>query len=265
MKSIFRLILAHPRPTRFILAVSVTSFCFFMLDPSVFSFGVRFLITFSLLFSCYTFVGAVPDLLLREPLEKLEQDCDPYPFLEEVKLHTHKLPDNFQGQMTLINYAMALVQTGAYEEALRTLERIQADRFLAPSPFANFIYYNNLCDVMTRLERFQEADDFYRKALEIQETLPNNRLREKLTRTVEMNAIEALYRDQDYSGTLRRLARIPCPTQRSVVEAALLAARCNIHLEEWDKAKEKLQYVIDNGNRLHCATEARLLLEQLPE
>lgn len=261
MKSIYRCILAHPKPAKFILALLVTVFCVYVMDAETFSFGFRFLMAFSLLFSCYTFVNSVSDLLLREPLEKLEQGCDPYPLLAEVEIHMKKLPDSFQGQMIQINYALALVQTGSYEKALEVLEAVDMDKY--PNPIAKFIYYNNLCDLMTRLDRYPEADSWYRKSLEILDSMPNNRLKGRLDRTVEMNAIEALYRDQDYVGALRRLARIPCPTPRAVVDAALLAARCNLALEEWDKAKEKLQYVIDNGNRLQCVTEARALLETL--
>lgn len=261
MKSIYRCILAHPKPAKFILALLVTFFCIYMMDAETFSFGFRFLMAFSLLFSCYTFVNSVSDLLLREPLEKLENGCDPYPLLQEVELQMKKLPDSFQGQMIRINYALALVQTGSYEKALEALEAVDMDKY--PNPLAKFIYYNNLCDLMTRLNRYQEADSWYRKSLEMLDSIPNKRLKERLDRTVEMNTIEALYRDQDYSGALRRLARIPCPTPRSVVDAALLAARCNLGLEEWDKAKEKLQYVIDNGNRLQCVTEARAMMDTL--
>ena len=261
MKSIYRCILAHPKPAKFILALLVTFFCVYVMDAETFSFGFRFFMAFSLIFSCYTFVNSVSDLLLREPLEKLEQYCDPYPLLAEVEIHMKKLPDSFQGQMIQINYALALVQTGSYEKALEVLEAVDMDKY--PNPIAKFIYYNNLCDLMTRLDRYPEADSWYRKSLEILDSLPNNRLKGRLDRTEAMNAIEALYRDQDYAGALRRLARIPCPTPRAVVDAALLAARCNLALEEWDKAKEKLQYVIDNGNRLQCVTEAKQLLNNL--
>jgi tetratricopeptide (TPR) repeat protein len=261
MKSILRCILAHPKPAKFILALLVTLLCIYMMDAETFSFGFRFLMAFSLLFSCYTFVNSVSDLLLREPLEKLENGCDPYPLLQEAELQMKHLPDSFQGQMIQINYALALVQTGSYEKALETLEAVDMDKY--PNPIAKFIYYNNLCDLMTRLDRYPEADSWYRKSLEMLDSIPNKRLRERLDRTVEMNAIEALYRDQDYSGALRRLARIPCPTPRSVADAALLAARCNLGLEEWDKAKEKLQYIIDNGNRLQCVTEAKALMDTL--
>ena len=165
MKSIYRCILAHPKPAKFILALLVTVFCIYVMDAETFSFGFRFLMSFSLLLSCYTFVNSVSDLLLREPLEKLEQGCDPYPLLAEVEIQMKKLPDSFQGQMIQINYALALVQTGSYEKALEVLEAVDMDKY--PNPIAKFIYYNNLCDLMTRLDRYPEADSWYRKSLEV--------------------------------------------------------------------------------------------------
>lgn len=264
MKAIYRWITKHPRLSKYIAVFVVTVFCFVVLDPNIYSFGTRFLIIFCLLFSCLLTINTIPDKLLREPLEILEQQCDPYPFLEEMERQMSLIQENFQGQLTSINYAMALVQTGQNEKALETLESINIDRFPTASPFAKFIYYNNLCDVMMRMERFAEADIWYRKAQAIFQDLPNNKLKQRMDRTAQMNEIEALYRDQAYSTALRKLSRIPCNTQRSLMEAALLAARCNLGLEEYDKAREKLQYVIDHGNRLACVDEAKNLLEKLP-
>lgn len=264
MKTIQRWIADHPGPSKLIMAVMITVFCFIFLDPNVFSFGIRYLLIFLMLFSGYTFIGTMPDKLMHEPLEKLEQQCDPYPFLEEMERQMKNVKDNFQGQLTKINYAMALVQTGQNQKALDTLEAINIDQHPTASPFAKFIYYNNLCDVMTRMERFGEANAWYEKARTTYEALPDNKLKQKMDRTVQMNEIEYLYRDGDYAAALRKLSRIPCNTQRSLMEAALLAARCNIGLEEYDKAREKLQYVINNGNKLHAAVTARELLDTLP-
>lgn len=264
MKPIYRWIFNHDKLAKTILIILVTVLCYVLLDPMVYSFGIRFLITFTLLFSCFTFVGSMPDKLLREPLEILENQCDPYPFLAEIKLQFGSAQDNFRGQMTAINYAMALTQTGDVEKALEVLRGIDIERFPNTSPFAKYIYYNNLCDALTRLERFSEADEWYRKARELYHQLPENRLKKQLDRTVQMNEIEALYRDADYTCALSKLARIPCPTQRALMEAALLAARCNLRLDENDKAREKLQYVADHGNRLACAQEAKAILNNLP-
>ena len=194
----------------------------------------------------------------------LEQQCDPYPFLAEMERQLPLCREDLQGQMTRINSAMALRQTGQWEQALHILQQINIDRFPATSPFVKFVYYNNLCDILTMLERFEEAEIWYRKASQIYEDLPANRLKQRMDHTVHMNEIEALYREGDYASALRKLSRLACKTQRAIVEAALLAARCNLKQEEFDKAREKLQYVIDHGNKLFAAEEAKHLLADLP-
>lgn len=265
MKPVYRWIATHPRLSKFIIAVIVTIICFITLNPNIFPFIVRYLVVFFSLFFGFLFVNTVPERLMREPLEILEQECDPYPFLEEMERQLPLCRDNLQGQLTKINYAMALSQTGQLEKTLQILRQINIDRFPATSPVVKFIYYNNLCDALTRLSRFEEADIWYRKAKQIYEDLPNNKLKQKMDYTVQMNENEALYREGDYASALRSLSRLTCKTQRAVMDAALLAARCNLKLEEYGKAREKLQYVITNGNRLHAVEVAEQLLSELPD
>ena len=264
MKSIYRWAANHPRFAKVIISVVITVFCFWALDPEIFSFFTRFLIVFLLLFNGYLFVNTIPEKLMREPLEILEQQCDPYPFLEEMERQMGLCQDNLQGQVTHINYAMALGQTGQYEKALGILEKINIDRFPVTSPFIKYIYYNNLCDTLTHLDRFVDAEIWHRKAAQIYADLPANKARQNLDYNSQMNEIEALYREGDYPAALRKLGWLTCKTQRSLMNAAFLAANCNLKLEEYDKAREKLQYVIDNGNKLYCVEKAKQLLSELP-
>lgn len=264
MKSIYRWIAAHPRFSKFIIAFIITVLCFILLNPDVFSFFFRFLVVFISLFYGFLFVNTIPDRLLKEPLEILEHQCDPYPFLEEIERSLPAGKEDPHSQVTRINYAMALSQTGQYEKTLQVLQEINIDRFPATSPFIKFVYYNNLCDTLTRMERFEEAEIWYRKSRQIYEDLPNNKLKQRMDYTVQMNEIEALYREGDYASALRKLSWLSCKTQRSLMNAALLAARCNQKLEEYDKAREKLQYVIDHGNKLFAVEEAKQLLADLP-
>lgn len=264
MKSIYRWLTCHPRLAKFLIAAMITVLCFIVLDPGIFSFWIRYLVVFFLLFYGFLFVNTAPEKLIREPLIIWEQQCDPYPFLEELERQLPLCKENLQGQLTHINYAMILGQTGDYERSLQQMERINIDRFPATSPVVKYIYYNNLCDVLTKLERFEEAEIWYRKAQQIYYDLPNTKVKQKLSYNVQMNEIEALYRGRDYSAALGKLAWLNCETQRSLMDAALLAARCNLALEEYGKAREKLQYVIDHGNRLHCVQIARDLLNTIP-
>ena len=58
-------------------------------------------------------------------------------------------------------------------------------------------------------------------------------------------------------------ARIKLPAPRNILDAALLAAKCHIALEEPEKAREKLSYITEHGSKLHIATVANELLETL--
>lgn len=262
MKKIYRWIAAHPRLSKFLIAVLITGIGLFVLNPEIFSFFIRFLTIFLLLFNGFLFVNTVPDKLLREPLKKLEEECDPYPFLEELELQMAVVREDLQGQVTKINYAMALGQTGDYQKALEVLESINIDRFPA-SPFIKFIYYNNLCDTLTHLERYSDAEIWNRKAQQIFADLPATKAKTNLDHNHQMNEIEMLYREGDYADALRKLGRLTCRTPRLLMSATLLAAKCNVKLEEYDKAREKLQYIIDHGNKLYYVEEAKALLAQL--
>jgi hypothetical protein len=74
---------------------------------------------------------------------------------------------------------------------------------------------------------------------------------------------EILYYEGDYSNALRKVAWIKLPHRKMVVEGAFLAAKCHLALEEPEKAREKLNYVVHNGNKLHIVQEANALLETL--
>ena len=265
MKSIYRWLTCHPKLAKLLIAIAVTIFALIFLNPKFFSPLIRYVIVFFMLFYGFLFVNTAPEKLIREPVMIWEQQCDPYPFLEELERQLPLCKENLQGQLTHINYAMILGQVGQYEKALAEMQRINIDRFPATAPVVKYIYYNNLCDTLTKLERFDEAEIWYRKACQIYEDLPSNKLKQKLSYNVQMNEIEEMYREKDFSGALRKLSWLSCETQRSVMDAALLAARCNLALEEQEKAKEKLQYVIDHGNRLYCVDIAKELLNTMTE
>ena len=260
MNSVRRWIVTHPKPAKVILVILITAFGFFALDPQVYSFGIRFLIMFSMLYSAVLLVNAMPMKLLRKPIEMLEQQCDPYPFLAEVEHLIAACPNNPQKHFYQIHHALALVFTGQMDQALEVMEHIPMDQ--AP-PQIKLLYHCNFCDLLFHLGQFEASSLHHEKALEIYAQMPDSRAKKSWEHTMDLNAIEENYRDGDYALALRKLSRIPSPTKRYVIEGALLAARCNLAMEDYDKATEKLQYVIDNGNKLYFVAEAKRLMIQI--
>lgn len=59
------------------------------------------------------------------------------------------------------------------------------------------------------------------------------------------------------------LDQLDFPALRGRVDMALLYARCALQTGNVETAKIKLQFVLQNGNRLFCVEEARKILAEI--
>lgn len=263
MKTIWRFVTEHPGLSKGILFLAIFGLTVFTSGNEHVSFLTVYLIDLFILFLGNRFIGAAPGMLLQEPLEILEQKCDPYPFLEEMERQMARNDMSPQRQITEVHYATALRMVGQNQRCADILDSINIDRYIGVSPQAKFVYYNNLSDVLFALGRMTEAEIWHKKALRIYDDLPAGKIKNTLTDTIQISEAEALYYQQEYDKALRKVAWISCKSTRTLLDAALLAAKCHIAMEEPEKAKEKLKYVAENGNRLYIAEEASALLETL--
>jgi tetratricopeptide (TPR) repeat protein len=265
MKSFYRWVSEHGGLCRIAILLGLTAFTVWTATNPYIPFLSVYLADIFVWLIATRLIAAAPAKLLQEPLEIMNQQCDPYPFLEETKVQLSRRLNGPQQQVNEINYATALRATGETYNAAEILESINIDRYPGTTPYIKFVYYNNLADVLFALERTTEGLIWHKKALMIYQDLPQNKFKQQYVHTFEMCEAEGLYYQQEYSHALRKLAWIKCDSSRTLLDAALLAAKCHLELDEYDKAKEKLQYVIDHGNRLHIVTEAQQLLETIPE
>ncbi len=72
-----------------------------------------------------------------------------------------------------------------------------------------------------------------------------------------------LLRENYFEQALKNSEEIETPNLRSRVNMAFLQAKAYIGLDERLKAKEKLDFVIENGGTLFLLKEAKELLEQI--
>ena len=89
------------------------------------------------------------------------------------------------------------------------------------------------------------------------------KFKQQLFATAQLSQAEVLYREGEHIQALRQAAGIKCTTKRQLLDTALLAAKCHISLEEPEMAREKLNYIVEHGNKLHIVEEAKVLLETL--
>lgn len=215
----------------------------------VFVIPVTFLIT-----------GCGP-ILQNRALKIMNENCDPYPFLEETRIQL-SYPGNRASEILVkMNHAMALRCVGEYEQSWLILNAIHIDKYHY-SPVAKAVYYNNLTDILTLLGRNEEAEVWYRKTVQVINDLPP-KARKKLETARDLAIAEHFYRIGEYETALERRDAVTPANALARVENAIFRARCFLALEDRESARRELEYVIANGNRLHFVTEARSILDTI--
>lgn len=263
MNSVYRWIYEHTGLCRTLLFVGLFAFAFYASTLEYVSFLSIYLLVLAVWFLVGRFIASAPAKLFKEPLEQFYRSCDPYPLIEEAQRQLARKNDDPNRQMVEINYAAALRETGRHGEAMDILEALNIDKFPGTSPYSRYVYYHNLCDLCYLLDRKEEGRIWHRKSAQIYHDLPFSKAKQELEAAHELMEAEILYYEGNYEDALRKVAWLKLPYPKMVLNAALLAARCHISLEEPDKARKKLQYIIDNGNQLYCVQEAGKLLEGL--
>lgn len=263
MKSVFRWVARHGGLCKLILLLGLVAFSLYAARFEYVSFLSVYLIDLVLWFLLSRFIATAPAKLARESHEQLSQHCDPYPLLEQMEQMLDWNLPGIQHQVVQMDYAVALRETGHYQKAAEVLESIHIDKFPGTTPYVKYVYYHNLCDILYLLDRKEEARIWFKKSLEIYGDIPSGKARQSLTQTHDMMAAEVLYWDNEPYEALRQVAKIKLPAPRNILDAALLAAKCHLRLDEPEKAREKLRYIIEHGNKLHIVEEAKILLESI--
>ncbi len=263
MKSVYTWIARHSGLCRAVLFFGLIGFTVFAAGFEYVSLPALYLIGLVIWFTVGQFLSSAPAKLTQEPTEQLQQHCDPYPLLEELERQCGWNLNGWQGQLVRIDYATALQNCGEYRKAGQILENINIDKFPGTTLAFKYIYYHNLANVLYRLDRREEGRIWYKKSLQIYGDIPNGKVRQPLVFPHDMMEAKFLHYEGNHAEALQKVAWLKCPHMHSLLCAAMLAAKCHIALEEPEKAREKLQYVIDKGNKLHMVEEAKELLETL--
>lgn len=263
MKSFYRWIAEHAGLCRTLLFFILAGFTIYACTLPYVNFLTIYLMDLAVWFFVGRLIAISPAKLLQDPQKALEQDCDPYPLLEETGSQLSRKFDGTQRHLLEMDHAVALIEIGEYHKAAQMLENINIDKFPSTSPYLKFAYYLNLSAAEALTGQPEESRIWQRKSRQIFQDLPQTKGKLVLTPSFDMMEAEGLYRDGNPEDALRKVTWIQLPHPKMVVSAAMLAAKCHIALEEPEKAREKLNYVIEHGNKLHIVREAEALLQTL--
>jgi len=194
---------------------------------------------------------------------KYFSNCDPEKSIEILEKNlSHRKKSRYQ-QLYVINKSACLGALGRYSEALELLRKNDFINDLKTPPGNEIIYYNNLSSNYVGLKDFDSAKESLDKAFEIYN---------KSKKPIQM--YRTLYKcltlskvSMDISeGNLENAEEFLIEElkneniKKNIVETNFDLARLYIKLGRNEEAKERLQYVIENGNKLYCVDEAKDLL-----
>lgn len=262
MRKLQRWVMLHQRLAVIILSViyvcGISAFLEFQIPSWIVIVVLGILYFFSLLL-----IPTAINAWINEPLKTLFEQCDPYPLLREIHgIPMEKLSPQLRQTMT-INYCVGLHNIGNYELAFATLSAFNIDNIPGVPPVTKVVYYNNLCAVCCCLEKFDEAEIWYTKMMHIYDGLPDNKLKKNLESAVLSTRIEHHCYAGEYEKALEILSTEKPKNRIGEVGLHMHLAVNYLALGKKDLARENLQFVIENGNKLYAVTKAKEILARL--
>jgi len=203
------------------------------------------------------------NVLLKKPMEILLQECDPHPFLEETQ-RQRNYPGNRNLKLWHILYeGMALREIGEFSQAYALLAAHGNELVPRTALVVQAQYYAEMAYLSAKLGDLQGMEFWHEKLLDAHSKTKTKRHKQFTESAVTSHLVMYHYARQEYSQSFQVLQNVPTGVPRSRVAVAMNQARIHLALEEMQKAKEKLEFVIQNGNKLYIVTEAKELLARI--
>lgn len=263
MKRIHRWVAAHKRLAWVLYGITVCVGYTILLSWLKAPLWAIILLNLLLLAIDYFWVQSCSIKLVRQAEKVLTEHGDPDLLLEETAwLLSHK-PSEYFRQVLLIDRCVALRARGEYQKTYEILKSINIDKCAETLPPVKVVYYNNLMDICALTDRIDEVNIWYEKMLLLYHDLKPKLQQQMNALVLSAQAMER-YCAQDYAQTIQILESMPKQQERKAAIAdTLLYAQACIALGDTETAKEKLAWVIANGNKLYAVQEARELMATL--
>ena len=253
----------HARKIQLFLLLSCLTLSFLwyaFVNPSITPFVLSFLITIA-----FNLIGNfIVSFSAKKKCLRFQSSCDPTEYLDFIETLYRRSPKNL---LYTIDYCSMLVisDSSNYQLAKNILENFDL------TPFSKKIfypivasYYNNLCDVYMFLDEIEEAQKAYEKMLAIFSTPEAKEgFKPHLFSTLALTTAEIYIKKGDYETALTEIGRHETPDLFEAIKHALTLGKIYISTNETAKAKEQLEYVIENGRKLSTSKEASKLLEEI--
>jgi len=212
-------------------------------------------------FILYCFMNYFKTSLLSKAARSLNEQCDPYPFLNETEDQLSYNHSKIYETVLLIDKCAALANLGEYQKVREILESINIDKYAGTLSLTKFCYYNNLADVYIHFGEIEKAEVWHNKSKQIFDDIKPEKSKSIYLSVLQNNAAEIAYEKKDYDKAQELINSSVVTNFRDSVYKALMIAKIYLAKGEKELAKRKLQYVVENGNKLYCVQIAKKMLD----
>jgi predicted negative regulator of RcsB-dependent stress response len=254
----FRFCLLHPTLATLLYVVPI---CLaYAIALTTFGVGVGWIVGVCLfvLFVGWAFVSGAYVRLMQPSAKFLLSTCDPAPLLEAATFaaaHTKGVAQ----QVSQLNLADALADSGKEEQALAILRGINIDQYNILLIY-KVVYYYDLASLLEEIGGSEEEVRLCREKVSALFPLLKSKLKEAFHNVDVTNRAQILAARGEYETAWQTLATRRDENLHARVSHTYLRAELLSKMGQTEKAKEELRLVIRHGNRSHLVTRARALL-----
>ena len=211
------------------------------------------------------FLVSRANALIKEPIKIFQEQCDPYPYLDEIqKRRTYSGPKAAKLNLLLAE-TVVMYDLGHYQEAYMLLSPLENDMKATMMRGTLMNYDCQMANVCRSLQKDQEAQAWLQKAREVYEKIKREDRKKQFRDVFLTHDALTLLERQQYTQALQLLEQVAPKTMRERVVLSVNYAWVYLAQGETEKAKEALTFVAENGNKLDIATQARQMLSEMEE
>jgi tetratricopeptide (TPR) repeat protein len=211
----------------------------------------------------YCFCESASNQLLAIAGKALNERCDPLPLLHEAEEGLKGRRESATTHVYLIDYALALSELGDHARAYEVMSEINIDKFAGTLPVTKAIYYNNLAYFCHVLNKYESADLYHKKAMQMLAEVKNQKQRKQLEYSCLSSQAEERLRHDDPDGAMAFAARLsPACAYQDLSTAFLLGQICFLQ-KDFENAKKHLTRAASYPPSLYVVQQAKNMLEEI--
>ncbi len=228
-------------------------------------FSLTEFVVFDILMLAFSYFLVLPTYawIMNPPALKFNNECDPYPLLECCEKLSKYVNRGNEGMQVTVNYAAALVFTGDAERAYTVLKGFNVEANQGTVPTTRLIYYSNLVTACEYLEKGEEAEVWYEKAMQAYDCIKNRKQKQMFISTYLNLEGDHLFRQGEYALALNKYEGVFAENRYGEVIKAYNCAKVYAAMGDYVRARQHLNIVIGLGNKLAIVKEAEKILESI--